>query len=169
MSKSKTLLGPAGTAVTVLLDLRSADELLQRHPHGAALDALACLVVDTAGEADRLHADLVRLSGEAAKRLQDAARDPYPGSSRLGVLQSTGVDIELVGAQRSVLHAQLDRLISMYRRALAHESGSRAAARSAVSAVRSSEIRPQHAKGPSPVAATAEAAPQSPASRAPGR
>ena len=112
--------------VIEMLRVARLGELLDRHPQGSALDALACLVADTASEVDRLHADLLGLSGRAIEKLKDVSRDRHPGSGLLGVLQSTGHEVELLSARRAALHTQLERTAGAYQRALTFETAARA-------------------------------------------
>jgi len=117
---------PGSTLVIEALDVASTGELLDRHPQGGALDALACLVADTADEVDRLHTALLQSSDRAIEKLNSAAGDRHPGNGLLGILQSTGHDVELLSARRAALHTQLERTTAAYQRALTVEAAARA-------------------------------------------
>ncbi|MGW2651543.1 hypothetical protein ACWC2T_43395 [Streptomyces sp. NPDC001393] len=92
---------------------------------GTALGALACLVRDTAREADRLHGKLRRHAAQVHDRLSDAL-NPHLDAAFVpvtGLLASTGHTTDLHAARLAQQMNQVTLVLESYQAAVRHTGG----------------------------------------------
>jgi hypothetical protein len=95
--------------------------LRRRHAEGSADDHLAGLVLDAARRMSELEENLRQRAGSVAGVLTrlTATLDAGQSGNPHGVLQSTGLDIDLLAARHAEAHHWLVSTLSAYRAATA--------------------------------------------------
>lgn len=115
---------PGAHLVAEVLGIHPED-MTARHPRGTALDALGRMVAAAAEELDGLHSALTERARSAIDLLQPYAHGRNADLlASAGVLQSTGLDVDLLAAQRGTAYRHLTRLVGAYQRLLPEPVGS---------------------------------------------
>ncbi|MGW3185043.1 hypothetical protein ACWDD9_37790 [Kitasatospora sp. NPDC001119] len=108
---------PGAHLVYERLGAGDAGELSGRHPYQSPLAHLASMVASCARDVDRLHQDLTEQAKTVIERLQPIARGDHASMRGVnGIIQSAGLQVELLTARRGAAYGQLDKVLSAYER-----------------------------------------------------
>ncbi|MFD7908578.1 hypothetical protein ACFV4G_40845 [Kitasatospora sp. NPDC059747] len=117
MNPHDPLTNPAAHLVFDQLGVGNPWELYARHPGESPLTRRAFMVASCAREVDRLHQDLTARARQVIERLEPIARGDHASMRGVnGVMQSAGLQVELLAARRGAAFAQLSDVVSAYER-----------------------------------------------------
>ncbi|WP_316527515.1 hypothetical protein [Kitasatospora brasiliensis] len=117
MNPHNPLTHPGAHLVHERLGVGDAGELSGRHPYPSPLAHLASVVASCARDVDRLHRDLTERARTVIERLEPIARGDHASMRGVnGIIQSAGLQVELLTARRGATYEQLDKVLSAYER-----------------------------------------------------
>ncbi|MFE4972851.1 hypothetical protein ACFRAR_12135 [Kitasatospora sp. NPDC056651] len=108
---------PGAHLVYERLGASDAQDLAGQHPYQSPLAHLASVVASCARDVDRLHQDLTEQAKTVIERLQPIARGDHASMRGVnGIIQSAGLQVELLTARRGAAYGQLDKVLGAYER-----------------------------------------------------
>ncbi|MEU4588410.1 hypothetical protein AB0F92_41255 [Kitasatospora aureofaciens] len=117
MNPHDPLTNPGTHLVFDQLGVENPWELYARHPGESPLTRLAFMVATSAREVDRLHQDLTAKAQQVIERLAPIARGDHASMRGVnGIMQSAGLQVELLSARRGAAFEQLTGAVSAYER-----------------------------------------------------
>ncbi|MFE3874872.1 hypothetical protein ACFXPX_10790 [Kitasatospora sp. NPDC059146] len=117
MNPHDPLVRPGAHLVFDRLGVENPWELYARHPGESPLTRVAFMVASCAREVDRLHQDLTAKAQQVTERLAPIARGDHASMRGVnGVMQSAGLQVELLAARRGAAFEQLSDVVSAYER-----------------------------------------------------
>ncbi|MGW3041217.1 hypothetical protein ACWC9T_14545 [Kitasatospora sp. NPDC001159] len=117
MNPHDPLTNPGAHLVFDQLGAENPWELYARHPGESPLTRLAFMVATSAREVDRLHQDLTAKAQQVIERLAPIARGDHASMRGVnGIMQSAGLQVELLSARRGAAFEQLTGAVSAYER-----------------------------------------------------
>ncbi|MFJ7907051.1 hypothetical protein [Kitasatospora sp. NPDC096204] len=117
MNPHDPLTHPGAHLVYERLGAGDAGELSGQHPYPSPMAHLASVVASCARDVDRLHQDLTERAQTVIERLQPVARGDHASMRGVnGIIQSAGLQVELLTARRGAAYEQLDKVLSAYER-----------------------------------------------------
>ncbi|MFJ9447978.1 hypothetical protein ACIRRH_40050 [Kitasatospora sp. NPDC101235] len=117
MNPHDPLVHPGAHLVFERLGAYNASELSAGYPGSDPLGRLAFMVASSAREVDRLHQELTARAQTVIERLEPIARGDHASMRGVnGIIQSAGLQVELLAARRGAAYEQLSSAVTAYER-----------------------------------------------------